>query len=69
MDKIRYFRDLAPNLFTFIHWTYASQYLKTCIILPSIVKKAHLLLTMNTEKLEHEYEIKPLTETFRDRHN
>ena len=28
----------------FSHWAYASQYMKTCFILPSLVKKAHLLL-------------------------
>ena len=35
------------------HWTFASQYLQTCILIPSIVKKKILLLKMYEEKIEN----------------
>ena len=39
------------------HWLFASQYLKTCILLPSFIRKKKLLLEMYDDKTEQEYHL------------
>ena len=64
-----FFFALASTCYCFAYWTYASQYLKTIKILPSLLKKAHLLFTQYKEKVENEYEMNALTEDFFVRHD
>ena len=51
------------------HWTFASQYLQTCILIPSIVKKKILLLKMYEEKIENQFTPQGLSEEFLERHD
>ena len=47
---------LKDSLGPICHWTYASQYMKTCFLTPSIGKKAQLLLLRHLTVIENEYE-------------
>ena len=51
------------------HWLFSSQYLKTCILLPSFIRKKKLLLEMYEDKTEEEYHFQPLYGAFMERHD
>ena len=53
----------------FKSWLFASQYLKTSILLPRFIRTKVTLLRIFTEKAEHEHRVKPLTGTFLIRHD
>ena len=38
------------------HWIYASQYMKTCYLVPGLVNKARLLFKRHSITFESEYE-------------
>ena len=60
----------ALTLITFAHWTYASMYMQTIIILPSLLKKAFLLMTQYDEKLKYENDgMSPISKSYRVRHD
>ena len=60
----------ALTLIAFAHWTYASKYMQTCTILPSLLRSAFLLMTQYNEKLQRENdEMNPLTESYCVRHD
>ena len=39
----------------FCHWVYASQYLKTCFLVPDLVNKAYLLLSKHLKVISSQY--------------
>ena len=47
---------IASTCYSFAYWTYASQYIKTCKILPYFLERAKLLLTQHSEKEKDESE-------------
>ena len=51
------------------HWAYASQYVKTCFLNPSVVKKANLLLGRHLTVIENEYEPTTLVSDFIRQHD
>ena len=52
----------------YLRWAFASQYLKTCSLLPSFIRKKFVLLKMYEEKTEQEYYLQPLYGSFFERH-
>lgn len=56
-DKNESFFIMTARLYftlgTICHWAYASQYLKTCILLPNMVSKARLLLERYQNAIEN----------------
>ena len=53
---------LASTCYSFAYWTYASQYIKTCKILPYFLERAKILLTQHNEKDENENDLSGLSE-------
>ena len=61
---------IAMNTLPLIyHWLFASQYLKTCSLMPSFIKKTLMLLQIYQEKTERENKIRPLSASFLQRHD
>ena len=51
------------------HWTYASQYMKTCILVPGLVSKAKLLFERHSRTIENEFEGATSVDEFVRLHN
>ena len=60
---------MAAFLYNYSYWSLALQYMKTVCIVPFLFKRARLLQQQFNEKLEREYDLLPLTETYRVRHD
>ena len=52
----------------FYHWIYTSQYLKTCMLLPSMVKKMHLLMESYHKTQENQFEVVKINSSFLIKH-
>ena len=50
------------------HWTYASQYMKTCMLIPGLLNKARLLLERHKTAIKDEYDPTLPTNEFLRRH-
>ena len=50
------------------HWIYASQYMKTCVLIPGLVNRAQLLLARHITVIENEYEVTTLLSDFVRKH-
>ena len=62
-------KSLSECCYMFYHWSFASQYLKTSILIPSFIRSKVVLLKMYDEKVKHEHAKVPLSEAYMDRHN
>ena len=51
------------------HWTYASQYLKTCFLTKGIVKRAVLLFQRHKAVIENDYETTSQLDEFVQKHS
>ena len=51
---ILFVAKMPPNLIS--HWIYASQYLKTCVLVPSLIDKAKLVLERHNTQIKSSLE-------------
>ena len=64
-----FFFALASCLHNFAYWTYATQYMKTCKILPYLLERAKVLLQQYNEKLENEFDLSKIPDNFMAKHD
>ena len=52
----------------FLHWSFTSQYIMTCILLPNLVKKAYLLMYEHQSFISNDLEVTTIESDFIQRH-
>ena len=55
-----FMKDVTYPCFNYVSWLFASQYLMTCILIPSFIKARKELIRMYDGKSEYEYNMQPL---------
>ena len=62
-----FMKDVTYPCFNYVSWLFASQYLMTCILIPSFIKARKELIKMYDGKSEYEYNMQPLYGQFTQR--